>query len=347
MGRFINADNYPSTGQDILGNNMFAYCNNNPVIYRDSSGNALDTVIDVISLFSSIVAVAQNPNDPWAWVGLAGDLVDVAIPFVGGIGETVKATSTLFKAADNFDDVHDTVKAIDFSGAACFVAGTTVLAAGGHVAIENIHAGDYVWAWDEETGEKSLRRVTETYVNQTSELVHVFVGGEEIVTTPTHPFYSPVKGWTDAAQLRAGDILVLVNGEYVVVEKVQHELLESPINVYNFQVAGDHTYYVSDIGVLVHNGCSKPSGSYEIFGTKNGKSQVYVGKGLETRMNVSIRRLQKDGYQIVDFLWEHADDSATAFVQEYMKMAKYNFDFGGQMINQIMSPGFKIFSSWL
>ena len=115
--------------------------------------------------------------------------------------------------------------------------------------------GDYVWAWDEETGEKTLRRVTETYVNQTSELVHVFVGGEEIITTPTHPFYSPVKGWTDAAQLRAGDILVLVNGEYVVVEKVQHEILESPINVYNFQVAGDHTYYVSNIGVLVHNAC--------------------------------------------------------------------------------------------
>ena len=40
-----------------------------------------------------------------------------------------------------------------------------------------------------------------------------------------------------------------VNGEYVVVEKVQHELLERPINVYNFQVAGDHTYYVSDVGV--------------------------------------------------------------------------------------------------
>ena len=97
-------------------------------------------------------------------------------------------------------------------------------------------------------------------MNQTSELVHVFVGGEEIVTTPTHPFYSPVKGWTDAVQLRAGDILVLVNGEYVVVEKVQHEILESPINVYNFQVAGDHTYYVSYIGVLVHNACRNPYG---------------------------------------------------------------------------------------
>ena len=45
-------------------------------------------------------------------------------------------------------------------------------------------------------------------------------------------------------QLRAGDILVLVNGEYVVVEKVQHELLESPIKVYNFQVEDYHTYYI-------------------------------------------------------------------------------------------------------
>ncbi len=70
-----------------------------------------------------------------------------------------------------------------------------------------------------------------------------------------HPFYSPVKGWTDAVQLRAGDILVLVNGEYVVVEKVQHEILETPVTVYNFQVDEYHTYYVSNSGVLVHNKC--------------------------------------------------------------------------------------------
>ncbi len=97
----------------------------------------------------------------------------------------------------------------------------------------------------------------ETYVNETDELIHVFAGGEEIVTTPSHPFYSPVKGWTDAAKLRAGDILVLVNGEYVVVEKIQHEILEAPIAVYNFQVEDYHTYYVSNAGVLVHNMCAK------------------------------------------------------------------------------------------
>ena len=38
MGRFINADAYTSTGQGILGNNMFAYCNNNPVVYCDPNG---------------------------------------------------------------------------------------------------------------------------------------------------------------------------------------------------------------------------------------------------------------------------------------------------------------------
>ena len=38
LGRFINADSYASTGQGILGNNMFAYCLNNPIIYTDTTG---------------------------------------------------------------------------------------------------------------------------------------------------------------------------------------------------------------------------------------------------------------------------------------------------------------------
>ena len=37
-GRFVNADGYVSTGQDITGFNMFAYCGNNPVVRIDSSG---------------------------------------------------------------------------------------------------------------------------------------------------------------------------------------------------------------------------------------------------------------------------------------------------------------------
>lgn len=38
QGRFINADVFYSTGQGLLGNNMFAYCLNNPVCRKDALG---------------------------------------------------------------------------------------------------------------------------------------------------------------------------------------------------------------------------------------------------------------------------------------------------------------------
>ena len=74
-----------------------------------------------------------------------------------------------------------------------------------------------------------------------------------MAVTLTHPFWVPEKGWTDAIPLCAGDRLQLLNGEYVIVEQVQHEILEAPVTVYNFEVEGFHTYYVSNSAILVHN----------------------------------------------------------------------------------------------
>ena len=37
--RFVNGDGYASTGQGILGYNMFAYCLNDPIMYYDNSGS--------------------------------------------------------------------------------------------------------------------------------------------------------------------------------------------------------------------------------------------------------------------------------------------------------------------
>ena len=39
IGRFLNADALVSTGQGLLGNNMFAYCGNNPVMDYDPTGH--------------------------------------------------------------------------------------------------------------------------------------------------------------------------------------------------------------------------------------------------------------------------------------------------------------------
>lgn len=121
--------------------------------------------------------------------------------------------------------------------------------------IDEIKPGDKVYSFDEKTQEVSLKRVLQTYEKESDELVHITVGDSVINATPTHPFYVPAKGWTEACELRAGDVLYTVNGEYVVVEQVQHEILEEPITVYNFSVEDNHTYFVGDKSLCVHNTC--------------------------------------------------------------------------------------------
>ena len=133
----------------------------------------------------------------------------------------------------------------------------------------------------------------QTFRNETTKLVHVTVNGEEIICTNEHPFYSPVKGWTEACQLRAGDILVLVNGEYVIVEQVQHEILEAPVATYNFEVQDFHTYYVGKSAVLVHNLCNNPGGRHG--GNAHRQKINDVKSSLEKKgWKVSVRESRVD-----------------------------------------------------
>ena len=89
---------------------MFAYCNNNPVSQRDSTGTTPDTVFDVISLGASVIEVISNPTDAFAWIGLIGDIIDVAVPFVGGIGETVDFARGLIEGTDSLTDAAKAIK---------------------------------------------------------------------------------------------------------------------------------------------------------------------------------------------------------------------------------------------
>ena len=290
--RFINADIYTSTDSaDAVSCNMFAYYGNNPVMRTDADGEswlhwaAAAVVVAGLVALSIVscgtVAAAAGAAAAIAMGTCTGVSATATVITGAAIGASVAFAGSVVSAASSSHSVDDFAEQGEAAlinttfGAAtgaleghinsvsyCFVAGTPVVAENGSVPIEQIEVGDFVWAWDEETDNVALKQVVETYINETTELTHVFVNGEEIVATPSHPFYCPTKGWTDAAHLRAGDILVLVNGEYVVVEKVQHELLEAPVKVYNFQVADYHTYYVGTDGVLVHNKCGNDFKKY-------------------------------------------------------------------------------------
>ena len=77
IGRFLNADNYPTTGQGLTGNNMFAYCGNNPVSREDTGGEFWHIIAGaaigaVVSFASSVVGdlIAGEEVD-WAGAGIS------------------------------------------------------------------------------------------------------------------------------------------------------------------------------------------------------------------------------------------------------------------------------------
>ena len=148
----------------------------------------------------------------------------------------------------------------------CFTGETLVSTTAGDKRIDEIEAGDYVWSYDTETGEKAAAKVTDVSVTETGVLVHVITSeGDDIETTMFHPFYvkcieketeENYNGeWKAASNLVAGDELQSEeDGRIVYVKEVRIERLAESIQVYNLEIEGLHTYYVGS-GVLVHNRC--------------------------------------------------------------------------------------------
>ena len=80
LGRFINADIYTTTGQGNIGNNMFTYCANGPVLYTDAKGSRHEAI---------------NPGELGGYGSAGGGLV---------IYPLIKGAETLGNALDIFDD---------------------------------------------------------------------------------------------------------------------------------------------------------------------------------------------------------------------------------------------------
>ena len=198
------------------------------------------------------------------------------------------ATVAGFKALGS--SVRETTALIR-SGAACFTAGTLVLTENGQKAIEDIQAGDKVYATDPETGESGYKEVLQTFEKETEVVVHVtyekdntdrpeevenssadedadIYSNEKCADTTDHVVnlqstetttvnttlnhrFWTEDGWKSAGTLEAGDKLTLADGNTATVTNVAYE--DTHATVYNFEVEDFHTYYVGTESVLVHN----------------------------------------------------------------------------------------------
>jgi hypothetical protein len=135
-----------------------------------------------------------------------------------------------------------------------FVAGTKVLTAEGDRNIEEIKVGDWVIADDPHTpGGVEKRQVKHTFVHESTSLLDLYVGGEKITTDDEHEFWVKDLGWLAATDLKEGMQLQTNHETAVTVDRIQRR--EETQQVYNFEVEGFHTYFVSAMGILVHNAC--------------------------------------------------------------------------------------------
>ncbi|MEC0079293.1 polymorphic toxin-type HINT domain-containing protein, partial [Paenibacillus alvei] len=292
IGRFVNEDTYEGELGNPLTLNLYTYVQNNPLKYIDPSGNryipsemnsilkatmkitstesrAYSYAYDLLSreyadvydtnrfnyLFGLLTQTSAYKNSAgnadWARAELAKDyskwhqeisfaeaLASLG-PVIGGIGKA--------------REVGGKVRAI--GGCNCFTAGTKVLTDDGEKNIEDIAVGDKVLAKDENNpdGELAYKEVTGLYRNQRDDIIKLNVGEQIIETTDNHPFWVEEKGWVFADELQVGDKLQKADGSNLIIDKVEFVNLDEPVTVYNFTVADYHTYYVTDLGIWVHN----------------------------------------------------------------------------------------------
>jgi RHS repeat-associated protein len=203
-------------------------------------------------------------NDAWnllSYAPIAGFALGGVKKFIGGAraagatGGARSADRTVRTMAKTETDVGSPLTPEQVPPAirgGCFVAGTEILTTEGIKNIEDIQEGDWVIADDPTTpGEIQVRQVLTAYERDATTLIDIYVDGEVISTTEEHPIWAVDKGWVEPKDLNVGDRLQTEAGGVVDVDRLEKR--EGVFKVYNFRVEGIPTYFVSDLGILVHN----------------------------------------------------------------------------------------------
>ena len=134
----------------------------------------------------------------------------------------------------------------------CFPAGTKVHTQWGLADIEKLEVGVPVLTYNEETGEQEYKKVKKVMRRMTRRMCALELSnGTTIEVTPEHRFFSNGE-WTPIEELNVNDTLQLKDNSIVVIEN--KIIFPTFVEVYNLEIEDNENYYVTDEGVLVHNG---------------------------------------------------------------------------------------------
>ncbi|MEM9819458.1 MAG: polymorphic toxin-type HINT domain-containing protein [Bacteroidota bacterium] len=212
--------------------------------------------IDVnFTLLRVRLTVNDNP-DPVAKINFSGS---VNTAFEDDVGEgPIMGDDIVYTTEDGVYAIvkNDELGTAACRSGACFPADTKVfLADGCSKAIEEVQAGDFVTAWDGAQQDTVHAKVVRTMKKTWNRLVKIATKKQSIFATGNHPFYVPELGkYVSADSLRSGMNLLLFTGALLAVNQV--EAVDTSVEVYNFEVAHYHNYFVGEHPVLVHNDCN-------------------------------------------------------------------------------------------
>ena len=132
-------------------------------------------------------------------------------------------------------------------GQGCFLAGTMILTGDGtEMPIENIKEGMEVYAFDKESGELKVSKVSQTFFHP-KENTYLIVN-DNLLVTPNHPVLNNNK-WVEIGELEEGDMLTDKDNNPIPISKIEE--VNELSDVFNFEVEKYHTYVAE--GIIVHN----------------------------------------------------------------------------------------------
>jgi hypothetical protein len=164
-------------------------------------------------------------------------------------------------------------------GCNCFTADTLILTDSGEKPIEEIKIGDKVLSRNEDSGEEAYKPVIHLFEREAYEIYNIHVGDQIIEATGNHPFWVQGEKWVLAAELEVGDLLLQTGGRTLKIDSITIEQRQE--TVYNFEVADFHTYFVSGLGVWVHNETCRKPGNYTLMAGSGLKYKTTIGKSGE------------------------------------------------------------------